>query len=99
MADYEGRFTKFSRYALELVATERRRIRRCVQGLNVEIQEGLAAAQIFTFTESLEKAQRVESARLQVRDFHVKKGALLVTLLDKQVRVPHLLKWEEEREE
>ncbi|XP_027174600.1 uncharacterized protein LOC113774243 [Coffea eugenioides] len=30
-------------------------------------------AQISTFTEVLEKAQRVESARLQVRDFHAKK--------------------------
>nr|XP_027067797.1 uncharacterized protein LOC113693461 [Coffea arabica] len=35
--------------------------------------EGLAATQIFTFTEALEKAQRVESARLQVRDFHNRK--------------------------
>ena len=39
----------------------------------MEIQEGLAATQISTFTEAPEKAQRVESARLQVRDFHTKK--------------------------
>nr|XP_027082214.1 uncharacterized protein LOC113704514 [Coffea arabica]XP_027102366.1 uncharacterized protein LOC113723509 [Coffea arabica] len=57
----------------ELVTNERKRIRRFVQGLNVEIQEGLAAAQISTFTEVLEKAQRVESVRLQVRNFHAKK--------------------------
>ncbi|XP_027177936.1 uncharacterized protein LOC113777090 [Coffea eugenioides] len=38
-----------------------------------EDREGLAAAQISTFTEALEKAQRVESARLQVRDFHTRK--------------------------
>nr|XP_027124207.1 uncharacterized protein LOC113740892 [Coffea arabica] len=73
VAEYEGKFTKFSKYALELVATERRRIRRFVQGLNVEIQEGLAAAQISTFPEALEKAQRVESARVQVKHFHAKK--------------------------
>nr|XP_027101403.1 uncharacterized protein LOC113721940 [Coffea arabica] len=73
VAEYEGKFTRLSRYAPELVATKRRRIRRFVQGLNVEIQEGLAAAQISTFTEALEKAQRVESARLQVKDFHAKK--------------------------
>ncbi|XP_027171662.1 uncharacterized protein LOC113771260 [Coffea eugenioides] len=73
VADYDGRFTKFSRYAPELVTNEWRRIRRIVQGLNVEIHEGLATAQISTFTEPLEKAQRVESARLQVRDFHTKK--------------------------
>nr|XP_027071861.1 uncharacterized protein LOC113696682 [Coffea arabica] len=73
VAEYEGKFTKLSRYASELVATERRRIRRFVQGVNVEIQEGLAGARISTFTETLEKAQRVKSARLQVKDFHAKK--------------------------
>ncbi|XP_071902691.1 uncharacterized protein [Coffea arabica] len=40
--------------------------------LNVEIQEALAAAQINTFTEVLEKAQRIEIARAQVRNFHAK---------------------------
>ena len=55
------------------MTNERKRIRRFVQELNVEIQEGLAAAQISTFTEALEKVQRVESARMQVRDFHSKK--------------------------
>ncbi|XP_027151986.1 uncharacterized protein LOC113752041 [Coffea eugenioides] len=73
VADYEERFTKLSRFAPELVATERKRIRRLVQGLNVEIQEGLAAAQISTFSEALEKVQWVESAKLQIRDFGVKK--------------------------
>ena len=55
------------------MVNERRRIRQFVQGLNVEIQEGLAAAQISTFIATLENAQRVESARLQVRDFHNRK--------------------------
>ncbi|XP_027082394.2 uncharacterized protein [Coffea arabica] len=64
MADYKERFTKLSKYPPKLVAIERRRIRRIVQGLNVEIQEELAATQISTFTETLEKAQRVESTRL-----------------------------------
>ncbi|XP_027071994.1 uncharacterized protein [Coffea arabica] len=73
VAKYEGKFTKLSKYAPELVTNERKRIMRFVQGFNMEIQEGLAAAQILTFTEVLEKAQRVESARLQVRDFHAKK--------------------------
>ncbi|XP_027156273.1 uncharacterized protein LOC113757066, partial [Coffea eugenioides] len=39
VAEYEGKFTKLSKYAPELVTNERRRIRRFVQGLNVEIQE------------------------------------------------------------
>nr|XP_027082213.1 uncharacterized protein LOC113704513 [Coffea arabica] len=73
VAEYEGKFTKLSTYAPELVSNDRKRIRRFVQGFNVEIQEGLAAVKISTFTEVLEKAQRVESVRLQVRDFHAKK--------------------------
>nr|XP_027088588.1 uncharacterized protein LOC113709944 [Coffea arabica] len=52
------------------------KVRRFVQGLNVEIQEALAAAQINTFTEVLEKAQRIEIVRALVRNFHAKrKGA------------------------
>ncbi|XP_027177957.1 uncharacterized protein LOC113777109 [Coffea eugenioides] len=73
VAEYKGKFTKLSKYAPELVVNERKRIRRFVQGLNMKIQEGLAATQISTFTETLEKAQRIESARLQVRDFHNRK--------------------------
>ena len=39
----------------------------------MEIQEALAAAQINTFTEVLEKIQRIEIARAQVRVFHAKR--------------------------
>ncbi|XP_027184032.1 uncharacterized protein LOC113782339 [Coffea eugenioides] len=42
-------------------------------GLNVEIQKDLAVTQINAFSEVVEKAQRVESARLQVRNFQDKK--------------------------
>ncbi|XP_027171567.1 uncharacterized protein LOC113771150 [Coffea eugenioides] len=69
------------------------------EGLYVEIQEGLAVAQISTFTEALEKAQRVENARMQVRDFHNRKETFLVIPLDKLVKVHSLPKWEEERED
>ena len=52
-------------------------MRRFVQGLNVEIQEALAATQINAFTEVLEKAQRIEIDRAQVSAFHAKRrGAL-----------------------
>ncbi|XP_071923168.1 uncharacterized protein [Coffea arabica] len=57
VSEYETQFTKSSKFALELIATEQRRVRRFVQGLNVEIQEALAAAQINTFTEVLENVQ------------------------------------------
>ena len=73
VAEYETQFTKLSKFAPELIATEQRRARRFVQGLNVEIQEALAAAQINTFTEVLEKAQIIETVRAQERNFHGKR--------------------------
>nr|XP_027122060.1 uncharacterized protein LOC113738999 [Coffea arabica] len=73
VAEYEVQFTKLSRFAPELVTTEQRRVRRFVQGLNVEIQEGLAAVRIDTFADAVEKAQRVEVARAQVKSFQAKK--------------------------
>ena len=69
VAEYEGKFTKLSKYAPELVINERRRIRWFIQGLNVKIHERLVVAQISTFTEALEKSQRVENVRMQVKDF------------------------------
>ncbi|XP_071901093.1 uncharacterized protein [Coffea arabica] len=73
VAEYEVQFTKLSRFAPELITTEQRRVRRFVQGLNVEIQEGLAAVRIDTFADAVEKAQRVEVARAQVKSFQAKK--------------------------
>nr|XP_027068159.1 uncharacterized protein LOC113693729 [Coffea arabica] len=73
VAEYEIHFTKLSRFALELVATEQRRVRRFVQSLNVEVQEGLAAVRIDTFADAVEKTQRVEVARAQVKSFQAKK--------------------------
>nr|XP_027073658.1 uncharacterized protein LOC113698152 [Coffea arabica]XP_027076172.1 uncharacterized protein LOC113699989 [Coffea arabica] len=73
VAEYEVQFTKLSRFAPELIATEQRRVRRFVQGLNVEIQEGLAAVRIDTFADAVERAQRVEVARTQVKTYQAKK--------------------------
>ncbi|XP_071923195.1 uncharacterized protein [Coffea arabica] len=73
ISEYETQFTKLFKFAPELIATEQKRVRRFVQGLNIEIQEALAAAQINTFTEVLEKAQRIEIARVQVKAFHARK--------------------------
>nr|XP_027100386.1 uncharacterized protein LOC113719373 [Coffea arabica] len=76
VSEDETQFTKLSKFAPELIATEPRKVRRFVQGFNVEIQEALTVAQINTFTEVLEKAQRIVIVRAQVRKFHVKrKGA------------------------
>ena len=57
VAEYETKFIKLSKFTSELVVTEPRRVRRFIQGLNLEIQEALAAVQVNTFTEALEKAQ------------------------------------------
>ncbi|XP_027156557.1 uncharacterized protein LOC113757506, partial [Coffea eugenioides] len=65
VAEYESHFTRLSKFAPELIVTEQRRIRRFVQGLNVEIQKDLAVAQISTFSDAVKKALRVENARLQ----------------------------------
>ena len=73
VAEYETHFTKLARYAPDLIATEQRRIRRFVQGLNVEIQEGLATAQINTYSDAVEKAQRFETARAQSKSFFARK--------------------------
>ncbi|XP_027166382.1 uncharacterized protein LOC113766385 [Coffea eugenioides] len=73
VAEYEVQFTKLSRFAPELVVTEQRRVRRFVQGLNVELQESLAAIRIDTFAEAVERVQRVEVTRAQVKSFQSKK--------------------------
>ncbi|XP_071924914.1 uncharacterized protein [Coffea arabica] len=73
VAEYEVQFTKLSHFAPELVTTKQRRVRRFVQGLNVEVQEGLAAVRIDTFADPVEKAQRVKVARAQVKSFQAKK--------------------------
>nr|XP_027124277.1 uncharacterized protein LOC113740970 [Coffea arabica] len=73
IAEYETLFIKLSKFTPELVATEQRRIRRFIQGLNVEIQEGLAAIQITSFSDTIERAQRIESAKTQVRAFNARK--------------------------
>nr|XP_027101295.1 uncharacterized protein LOC113720841 [Coffea arabica] len=73
VAEYETQFTKLSHFAPNLVLTEQKRIRCFVQGLNVEIQEALATAQLETFSQALEKAQRIETAQSQVKAFHDRK--------------------------
>ena len=42
VSEYETQFTKLSKFASKLVATKQRRVRRFIQGSNIEIQETLA---------------------------------------------------------
>ncbi|XP_027103158.1 uncharacterized protein [Coffea arabica] len=76
MAEYESQFTHLSKFVPELILTEQRRVRRFIQGLNVKIQKDLAVAQITTFSDTVEKALRAKNARLQVRNFQVRKRGL-----------------------
>ena len=48
-------------------------MRRFIQGLNLEIQEALAVVQVNTLTEALEKVQRIENAKAQVKAFQARK--------------------------
>ncbi|XP_027157519.1 uncharacterized protein LOC113768991 [Coffea eugenioides] len=73
VAEYESQFTRLAKFAPELIMTEQRRVRRFIQGLNVEIQKDLAVTQINTFSDVVDKALRAENARLQVRNFQVRK--------------------------
>ena len=63
VVEYETQFTRLSKFAPELVVNGQKCIRRSVQGLNVEIQKDLAATQIDTFKDALEKAQLVEQTQ------------------------------------
>mgnify|MGYP004717256007 CR=1 FL=1 len=44
VAEYESQFIGLSKFTPELIVTEQKRIRRFVQGLNVEIQKDLVVA-------------------------------------------------------
>ena len=67
VSEYETQFTILSKFTLELIVTKQRRVRRFVPGLNVKIQEALAAAEINAFTEVLKKARRIKFASVHVR--------------------------------
>ena len=73
VAEYEIQFTKLSKFFPELVPTEQKRVRRFAQGLNLEIKESLAPVTLDTFTRALDKAQRIEIAKSQLKAFQAKK--------------------------
>ncbi|XP_071921823.1 uncharacterized protein [Coffea arabica] len=73
MAKYESQFTGLAKFVPELIMTEQRRVRRFIERLNVKIQNDLAVTQINTFSDVVDKILRAENARLQVRNFQVRK--------------------------
>ena len=69
MAQYEVQFTKLSKYAPNMGNTEPKRRKRFLQGLNIEIQTGLAAVKAETYAEIVEVAQRLEDCQTKLKEF------------------------------
>ena len=65
---YEILFTKLSKYAPDMVNTEEKRIRRFLQGLNIEIQTLLVSAKMDTYAKLVEFAQRAEDYHVKLRE-------------------------------
>ena len=69
VAEYEEKFTQLSKYAPEIVNTEKKRKRHFQQGLTVEIQDALVTANVETYTAVVKIAQRIEDSKAKVREF------------------------------
>ena len=70
--EYDREFTKLSRFACSLVATERDKVERFVNGLKMSLQKDLAMCELSSHTEALDKALKVEWVREQM-NFEPKK--------------------------
>ena len=65
---YETQFAKLSKYAPDMVNTEEKRMRRFLQGLRIEIQQFLATAQMNTYADMVEYAQKIEDCDNKRKD-------------------------------
>ena len=64
--EYDQEFTKLSRFARSLVATERDRVERFVNGLRMSLQKDLALCELSSHAEALDKALKAEWVRDQM---------------------------------
>ena len=64
--EYDKEFTKLSRFARSLVATEKDRVERFVNGLKMSLQKDLAMCELHSHAEALDKALKVEWVREQM---------------------------------
>lgn len=69
VSQYETIFTRLAKYAPELVNTEEKRKKKFIRGLNVEIQNSLTIARVFTYAETVEMAQKIEDGQERLREF------------------------------
>ena len=58
--EYEREFTQLSRFARSLVATEKDRVERFVNGLKMSLQKDLAFCELSSHAEALDKALKAE---------------------------------------
>ena len=68
VVQYETMFTKLSKYTPYVVGTEAQRKKRFLKGLTLEIQDALVTAQLDSYIEAVEIAQRVEDSLAKLRE-------------------------------
>ncbi|XP_027158291.1 uncharacterized protein LOC113759912 [Coffea eugenioides] len=94
VAEYEYQFTKLSKFTPELVATEQKRKRRFIQGLNLEIQESLAALKFLHSMTPLKKLKGLKVQNPNCELFKHGKGMHLAVVtwkyLEKMYHLPKL---------
>ena len=66
---YDRKFHKLSCFAKSLVATEKDRVKRFLNGLEPAIQKDLAIVDLETHAEALDKALKVEMTHEQVKQY------------------------------
>ena len=73
VAQYEVLFTKLSKYALEMINTEEKKIGRFWLGLNVELKRTLLPARIKTYADIVEMALRAEDCQDRINKLQSRK--------------------------
>ena len=61
--EYDREFTKLSRFAQSLVAIEKDRVERCLNGLKLSLQKDLSLFELSTVAKALDKALKVKQMR------------------------------------
>ena len=63
---YDRQFHKLSRFAKSLVATEKDKVKRFVNGLKMSLQKDLSVVELHSHAEALDKALKAEWVREQM---------------------------------
>ena len=64
--EYDREFTKLSRFARSLVATEKDKVERFVNGLKISLQKDLALCELPSYAEALDRALKAKWIREQM---------------------------------